>query len=663
LLPVALFKFRPHIENFNLSQNVMLTYPVDFYADCYNLRVLTLKQNEMDMFPYALGQVVSLEELNMSQNNLKSVSFVRITSLENLSILNLECNLIEQFPEEFLSLKTLRDLNLSNNHIRALPTRIDALANLQNLNLSFNHLTTFPEALSTLPRLKKLIAVNNEISSLPSNFGKLTSLKFLDLRTNQLTDVTVVSGMHDLTDLLCDYNKINSFKDDIKLKSLETLSLNHNSLTLFSWKTTTNKIKYMNLTAGKLSNFISDDIFQSFLSLETLILDYNQLVTLPKSLVVCTALRYLSVHNNRLNEFPETIQSLSNLSYLDLHCNNIISLPKEIWYLKRLKVLNISSNLVSNLVHMPVLADSGNSESKLPIPNLSVPISHSTSNTSLQYKLPLCESLKELYIGENKLNEEALDAISCLHELEILNLSFNFISDIPQSILQLSKLKELSLSGNQISSLPDEFDKLRNLQAFYLDCNSFVTLPVVLSKMNHIKVFDASWNSLKYNITNYSFDWNWNWNTELRSLDLSGNHKLEIKATRQQPEGAGSSALTQPQKNLADFSSLTKLRILDISDIKVLPNPVPSEGHEFRVRYGCHDIEPLIYGVAQSLDRNDMNCRVWDMGKNFKCFLMQHIIGLMEIITIIFGDSLQGETGKDLPSTCTTLSLSLLEHL
>lgn len=124
---------------------------------------------------------------------------------------------------------------------------------------------------------------------------------------------------------------------------------------------------------------------------------------------------------------------------------------------------------------------------------------------------PVAYSLERLYLGENSLTEDNIHSLSFLHELRVLNLSFNHIQVIPGGFLKnLGNLQELYLSGNDLTALPTEdLPVLSNLRVLYLNGNNLQSLPQELGKIQTLQVLDVGSNILKYNINNWEFDWNW----------------------------------------------------------------------------------------------------------------------------------------------------------
>jgi adenylate cyclase len=103
----------------------------------------------------------------------------------------------------------------------------------------------------------------------------------------------------------------------------------------------------------------------------------------------------------------------------------------------------------------------------------------------------------------------------------------------------------------------------------------------------------------------FFFKKNRNWNLGLKYLNLSGNKRLEIKKTH--PE------MSNPKdKNLSDFSALTKLRMLGLMDVTILGVSTPEEFYDRRVRTSPSEVNTMAYGVADWLGPTD-HLATWDL--------------------------------------------------
>jgi hypothetical protein len=172
--------------------------------------------------------------------------------------------------------------------------------------------------------------------------------------------------------------------------------------------------------------------------------------------------------------------------------------------------------------------------------------------------------------------------------LQSLDISYNLLTTLPDSIGQLKRLLSLGISGNQLKALPESLD-VTNLQVLDLSDNPITNLPRSLNKFAHLRVcfIQGRRSYYKYLETSDHFTVFINQNqqeilsyitnqfTQLKSLDISS-----IQLTRL-PESIGQ--LKQLQSlNLSynrlvvlpdTLAQLTQLELLDISinKLTVLP--------------------------------------------------------------------------------------------
>ncbi|KAJ2627105.1 cysteinyl-tRNA synthetase, partial [Coemansia sp. RSA 1287] len=208
---------------------------------------------------------------------------------------------------------------------------------------------------------------------------------------------------------------------------------------------------------------------------------------------------------------------------------------------------------------------------------------------------PLSLALRELRMGDNNLDDEIFTLMAYLPELRVLNLSYNELYDLqPSAMVHMRKIIELYLSGTQISTIPEEEPNAvfwRNLRLLNINGNKLQTLPSWLAKIHGLTVLDVGSNVLKYNITNWPYDWNWNWNTGLKYLNFSYNERFEIKGAHMhtkafhdhaklignEPENGPARDLfnyitKEPPKSdcVSDFYQLTDLRILGLLQLTIM---------------------------------------------------------------------------------------------
>ncbi|KAH7916612.1 hypothetical protein BJ138DRAFT_1052542 [Hygrophoropsis aurantiaca] len=628
-IPVILYPKASSIVSLNLSRNPMVEIPLDFIQQCTTLHELRLSNMAMKKVPQSVRHSASLHRLDLSCNRIVDLDDAGLDRIPELRILKLQNNRMEQLPWYFPRLRHLTSLNISNNKFIQVPGVIHEMLSLKDLDMSFNMITELPEEICALSNLERLVIVGNQVPKLPSDCDRLSSLRELDCRRNNISDLSVAYTIPKLETLLADHNIAHAL--DLSLgPSLMTLDVSYNDITLLklvpgSTVQSPYALTSLDVSHAKLSS-LNDFALSQLSSLEYLKLDHNSFRSLPDSLGDLSRLKALSCSDNQLDALPHTIGQLQRLETLDAHNNSLSELPVTLWNCASLTHINVTSNLLSTW-HEPL-----GSSLILPPPtgiSLEVPASPpsrnayplrkpsnagsitSSSSSTIRALPPLAYSLERLYVGENRLTDEALGPFSILRELQVLNLSFNEIQEMPPNFLRnLNKLEQLYLSGNQLTSIPTEDLKtLTRLSVLFLNGNKLQTLPQELGKVQSLTVIDVGSNVLRYNINNWRFDWNWNFNQNLKYLNLSGNKRLEIKPenlnAKSRPDRDLSETESEHRKLLADFSELTQLRVLGLMDVTTtfLPN-IPEEGEDRRVRTSLSEVNKMSYGIADILGKN-----------------------------------------------------------
>ncbi|CAO3615597.1 unnamed protein product [Mucor fragilis] len=625
-LPLSI-RFIPNLEHLNISGNHIRDLQLARLEDLATLRTLRAYNNRLETLPSSFATFQHLTILFISNNSFTKFPQV-ICQIASLAYLDISFNKITSFPDEICNLTQLVGLFATANRLTGrLPPSFSKLEKLQELDLRQNQITDLDE-LYLLPKLEVISMDYNAISVVNYNFQALKQLK---MSKNHLTQF-----------------------------NLHPYHLRHPDGTLKQHRC---MLTDLNLANCKLSS-LPDDLFISAVSLEHLILDNNTLSILPSSVGSLTKLLRLSVQGNNLEALPSEISRLVELKVLDAQKNNLKSLPKEIWLCVSLQTLNCSSNLLEafpepysapSISSASTSASSNTPSSATPqqeegaAPVQTTTTTHQDTTTTQQHTTttttndttsgdsnipanllssgfhpppnfnppsffasprnhppPLSLSLRNLFLGDNRFTDDIWSPLSLFLELRTLNLCFNDLYEIPPEGLCHQHLYELYLSGNHLASLPaDDIEKLSYLRVLAVNGNKLQTLPAEIGKLRKLLVLDVGNNVLKYNISNWPYDWNWNWNLGLKYLNLSGNKRLEIKKTH--PE------IQNPkEKNLSDFSALLRLRMLGLMDVTILGVSTPEEFHDRRVRTSPSEVNSMAYGVADWLGPSD-HLATWDL--------------------------------------------------
>ncbi|KAF9936188.1 cysteinyl-tRNA synthetase, partial [Modicella reniformis] len=645
-IPIVLYSKAKDIVRLNVSHNQRMDLPLDFVQNCSVLRELHMAFNDLDRIPSNVRSIVHLQVLDLRGNRIKNLEKANLEEAQELVTLYLQSNRLDSIPDAFHSFEYLRTLSLSNNRFTKVPMVLFQISTLEVLDMSFNELTEIPSEVGRLMKLKELLLFGNRIGPyLPRSMSALTRLWKLDIRQNGILNLDAVNNLPALKELHVDYNTnviVNNF-----FKSLKSVSLLKCNMIEINICGTADTLTFLDISFNNLSQ-LTPTILEHLRSLEVLKLDNNNISSIPETIGTLTRLRVLSISNNQLLKLPEEIGQMDSLVWLDVHNNSLNELPVAIWKCQ-LSTLNASSNAlecfpappklappstnaglvsalpssatasdleggtttapVATVTTTSVAAATSTSPSRTkPLPAPLVPVQN-TPTTRAPYAPRLATSLSELFLGDNQFPDEVMYPLSHFMNLKVLNLSHNFIAEIPRGkIPNPGRIVELYLSGNQLTSLPaEDMECLRSLQVLHVNSNKLTTLPGELRNIDGLRVVDVGCNMLKYNVLNWLYDWNWNYNKNLRYLNMSGNKRFEIR--RQTAESVPVAA-AQPG-SLSGFDNLVNLRVLGLMDVTIADN-VPENSVDRRVRTSMSTLHNMSYGMADTLGNSDDLC-IWDL--------------------------------------------------
>jgi Leucine-rich repeat (LRR) protein len=157
--------------------------------------------------------------------------------------------------------------------------------------------------------------------------------------------------------------------------------------------------------------------------------------------------------------------------------------------------------------------------------------------TELPESLAELTELRSLNLSRNELTMLP-EWLGQLTQLQSLYLSHNQLAMLPEWLGQLTQLQSLNLSHNQLAILPEWLGQLTELRSLHLSSDQLTALPYSFTELTQLETLDLSYNDLAT-----TPEWLCHFN-RLESLDLSQNQHLII-----------------PQC----FKQLTQLRTLDLS--------------------------------------------------------------------------------------------------
>ncbi|KAJ6160663.1 Ras-association [Penicillium chermesinum] len=641
-IPITLYKKSSEIISLNLSRNLSLDVPKDFIQSCINLREIKFIGNEASQIPSSFSLASRLTFLDVSNNLLDDLEHAHLDQLKGLVSIKMANNQLTSLPTYFGSFHYLRSLNLSSNGFKVFPEFICELRSLVDLDISFNSIEELPN-IGRLTTLERLWMTNNNISgTLDESFQNMVNLKEIDGRFNSISNIDSLSSLPRLEQVLFGHNLISRFRG--AFPKLRSFHLDHCPLTQFDIDSSMPTLTSLNLASAKLSQF-RDAMFENIPNITKLILDKNHLSSISPQIGKLRRLERLSIIKNPLASLPPTIGCLVELKEFNLRECNLASLPRKFGIhgapppqipgeptttpattpaisgtptFEDLGPINeptlrrpsqnsggavVAGTPPSTSLRNPSIAPSAGQNRKVSTASRSAntdasSASRKDSNFSQHgASQTFAQSLRNLLLADNRLDDDIFRELARLPELRVVNLSYNELTELPQGLLKRWPLiSELYLSGNELTSLPsDDLEEGSNLKVLHINANRFQ-----LCKVSKLSILDVGSNGLKYNVSNWPYDWNWNWNRSLKYLNFSGNKRLEIK-----PNIASLGPTSTNGTDLTDFASLTHLRVLGLMDVTLTIPTIPEEHEDRRVRTSASLAGSLAYGMADTLGRTE----------------------------------------------------------
>ncbi|XP_063984182.1 leucine-rich repeat and fibronectin type-III domain-containing protein 5 isoform X1 [Diachasmimorpha longicaudata] len=228
--------------------------------------------------------------------------------------------------------------------------------------------------------------------------------------------------------------KIKTIEEDAfkgQENSMRTLNLKDNELT----EIPTTTLKYLrNLTVLDISlnniTRVENDAFQN-LKLVTLKIADNDITLAPGAFRgLEKSLKNLNLKGTRQKLVPEALRGLKTLAFLDLSQNGIKELPgvvgkKAFEGLNSLTGLNLERNLIQNI------------------------------DADAFYGIK--DTLSSLSLLNNLIPDFPTGAISSIHDLRVLDIGFNLITELPVNAFHNNpSITLLAIDGNPLSTVPEE---------------------------------------------------------------------------------------------------------------------------------------------------------------------------------------------------------------
>ncbi|XP_039482031.1 protein phosphatase PHLPP-like protein [Drosophila santomea] len=359
-------------------------------------------------------------------------------------------------------------------------------------------------------------------SILIGNYNYLTQLEVCE---NEM-EVLDLSSLAQLESLKCSRNKLMELI--INATNLQTLVADHNYLHIISTTNThpvplkLQRIDISHNNFSELPNWVG-----ACASLTSLDASHNRLSTVAGLLrnYRITDLVSLDLAYNDLKQLDQIPEGFSSIRTLLLQSNELASLPDNFFAVThaRLETLNVSCNKLSTLPRYE-------QNNHAALVNLSLAGNH--LNDSIFEPLHNAAKLRVLHLAYNRIGVLPAACVRNWPDLEILVLSGNMLQQLPEEVATLGQLRVLRCCNNLLLCTP-QLAKLAMLKVLDLSHNHLdrVNLLALVPSRN-LKYLDLSGN-LQLQVDEQQFKVCQTQSQRHWSLiDVSGNNRAALPTTK-----------------------------------------------------------------------------------------------------------------------------------
>uniref|UniRef100_A0A8C7M2Y0 PH domain leucine-rich repeat-containing protein phosphatase 2 n=1 Tax=Oncorhynchus mykiss TaxID=8022 RepID=A0A8C7M2Y0_ONCMY len=359
---------------------------------------------------------------------------------QTISLVDLSCYSLEEVPEYLSYSQDLTHLNLRHNFMSLQGPggllNLPRFSQLKSLNLSHNRLGVFPESVCEILTLTELNLSCNGMNTVPAQIGNLQSLQTLSLDGNQLNFLPEELG---------------------GLAQLSSLGLSFNNF------------PHIPGVLDRLSG------------MDRLAMAGNRVETLE--LGILARMSHLKNIDLRLNGLrwvkSEALEAVKQVTQLDLRDNHLATLD------------------LSSICSLEILHCQRNQLRALTLSGFTLRTLHASSNRLTTVNIyPVPNQLTQMDLSRNLL-EYLPDWVCDSRKVEVLDVTHNFLSELPARLLSSLSLRKLLAGNNRLQRLPDLLDHVP-LEVLDLQHNKLGELPESLFyKALNLKYLNVSANALE----------------------------------------------------------------------------------------------------------------------------------------------------------------------
>lgn len=587
VIPVKIYPYAHELISLNVSHNLSLDLPLDFMERCVKLKRLDISNNLRSPRGKPITALRQLEVLNMSRNDIYELDPLIFSGLSRNSLkeLNIANNKLFFLPHSTRYLVNLTYLDLSYNNFVTFPLIITELSQLETLNFSHNLLSQISSKIGSLVKLKHLYLQFNDLSNrLPQEIGLLKNLETIDLSYNAITNIASLSECPKLNSINVACNLLSFY--EYSNPSATFIDFSFCPLTTIDPAFSYSNLVYFDISHAKLIG-LKDSVIETLVNVETLKVNYNHITSISDAISAMQNLKYLSCTNCEMSYVSPNLGKLKHLVHLDLHANNIKIFPEEVWQVSSLKVVNLSSNILEK-IKLPVATSKKLTRTISQLKIMRTLSGNPVSSLSSQeFVMPTVE---ELYLVDNRLGNDCFTALEYFKCLKVLNLSYNYLTEIPSKFFQnFSDLKHLFVSGNELANLSISSTAQVLLETLYANGNRLSSFPKNEALSKSLRFLDISTNNLQNLAVEKAEKKSLTKLPQLEYLNLSGNTWFRF---------------SEHEDTNFTKSYLKNLKFLSIMDLNTKFSNAPSDVLNHFIQRNSPQPNILRYGVCGYLSRS-----------------------------------------------------------
>lgn len=238
-------------------------------------------------------------------------------------------------------------------------------------------------------------------------------------------------------------------------------------------------------TFYKKTQAVSSDVnYKTTQRLELGSMAYNGIL---KAMPKFTNLRALNLSSRPAEEIDTLLRLVSNpelLQVLILDSTGLKQLPKNILRFKNLKQLALNKNPDLDF------ESAFNTLKKLPLEFLNLQYNNLTV---LPESIKKLKSLIDFNLSHNTIKSNiSFKRLKTLPKLKSLWLTDNALEELPEALFELDKLKNLYIEHNTLTTIPEGITAMRDVWVIHAGHNQFKTLPEAFSKMHCLLLLHAN---------------------------------------------------------------------------------------------------------------------------------------------------------------------------